>query len=523
MGDMGLIALVFSAMAGAYYLITYRVVGVVTFPLDDAFIHLQFARNLIEHGEMSFNTGVPSSGCTAPGFAGLLALSYSIFGDWRWASFSVTTVASLCTAIGVYLILLQWTGHRALARGGGLLVAIACPTVTQAFAGMEAPVYAVLCLLGICLYGSSRLACRVLALVVLAQCVWFRPEFLAVAPLIGLEILLRPGSWRRGRRVELGLAVVIWLATIATYVYFHRTLDGHNVPSTFDAKAVAHFALKPHWLEGVPAVIKHGNWQYLPLALLVWPVVNVLLIGVGLTTICLPLALGLRCNGLALWRDDGAALPGRRLAILVLVGFPLVRAMVDPLGLLWFQGQRYFAHLTPLLVLVALGAFPRTGSMTAGGKWDWSSFSFPKQLRRALVWGLVGTVGLGSLAVLSVKNIAEMHLAAADWIRTHSEPDDLIATNDIGALGFVGERRILDTVGLVEPEMVDHYLDGGALLEYLREKQPRFVAIFPAWYPRAVKSDELTRVTSFRVAPNVVCGGDELVVFEFDAAKRDAH
>lgn len=514
---MGLIALVFLALATAYYSATYFVVGEVTFPLDDAFIHLQFAQHLSEFGEMSFNKGTPSSGCTAPGFAWLLSLALRLFDDWRWASFSLTGLFSLCTAAVVYQILQQWTGLRAAALGGGLLAVVASPAVIQAFAGMEAPVYACLCMIGVWCFGSPRLALRLCAIVALASCVWMRPEFLAVAPLLGLEILLRPaGDWRKGRWIELAFAVVVWCGTFAIYVYFHRQLDGHNVPSTFDAKAVAHFALKPHWLEGVPAVIKHGNWQYLPLALLVWPVVNVLLIGVGLATICMPLALGLRANAKALWRDEGRALPGRRLALLLLVGFPLLRAFVDPLGLLWFQGQRYFAHLTPLLIVVAIGAFPLTRSLTAGGKWDWSRWSLKKQLRRATAWALVGTIGLGALAVLSVKNIADMHLAAAEWIRNNSEPDDLIATNDIGALGFLGDRQILDTVGLVEPEIVDHYLAGGTLLQYLRDHRPRWVAIFPEWYPEAAKSDELRQVTSFRVAPNVVCGGDELVIFAFE-------
>ncbi len=516
---MGLIALVFFALASVYYTVTYFVVGQVTFPLDDAFIHLQFARHLAESGEMSFNAGTPSSGCTAPGFAWLLSLALRWIDEWRWASFSLTSLFSLLTAAVVYQILMQWTSRRTAALGGGLLAVVASPAVIQAFAGMEAPVYACLCMIGVWWYGSSRLALRLFATVMLALCTWMRPEFLAVAPLLGLEILLRPaGRWRDGRWIELAFAVIVWLGTFATYVYFHRQLDGHNVPSTFDAKAVAHFALKPHWLEGVPAVIEHGNWRFLPLALVVWPIVNLLLIGVGLATVCLPLSLGLRANAKALWRDMGRALPGRRLALLLLVGFPLLRAFVDPLGMLWFQGQRYFAHLTPLLIVVAVGAFPLTGSLTAGGKWDWSRWSLTKQLRRATAWALVGAVGFGALAVLSVKNIADMHLAAAKWIRANSEPDDVIATNDIGALGFLGERRILDTVGLVEPEIVDHYLAGGTLLQYLREHRPRWVAIFPEWYPDAAESDELTRVTSFVADPNVVCGGDELVIFAFEAA-----
>src|SRR4026207_1010669 len=41
-------------------------VGLATFPLDDSWIHLQFARNLAEGRGFAYNPGVPVSGSTAP-------------------------------------------------------------------------------------------------------------------------------------------------------------------------------------------------------------------------------------------------------------------------------------------------------------------------------------------------------------------------------------------------------------------------------------------------------------------------
>ena len=41
-------------------------VGVASFPLDDSWIHLHFARNIAEGRGFAYNPGVPVSGSTAP-------------------------------------------------------------------------------------------------------------------------------------------------------------------------------------------------------------------------------------------------------------------------------------------------------------------------------------------------------------------------------------------------------------------------------------------------------------------------
>ena len=47
------------------------------FPLDDAWIHQTYARNLIQHTEWSFIPGIPSGGSTAPLWSAILAIGYA--------------------------------------------------------------------------------------------------------------------------------------------------------------------------------------------------------------------------------------------------------------------------------------------------------------------------------------------------------------------------------------------------------------------------------------------------------------
>ncbi|MCA9256463.1 MAG: hypothetical protein KDA33_12535 [Phycisphaerales bacterium] len=510
---------VFSIGSLAYWLAVWMVAGRDGFPLDDAFIHLQFARNLFETGDMAFNAGTPSSGCTAPGFAAIVALARNVVPNWMLASFLVTTLASLGTAILVFGAIARWTRDIDVARWAGVVVAVACPTVIQAFSGMEASVYSFLCLAGIFAYGAGGRGMRLLGATILATCIWFRPEFLVGCPLLCVEWLARRANRSEGEvratLGELAILLAIWISMAALYVGYHYRLDGHFVPTTFAAKAVAHFALRPQWLEGVPAVVRHGAWEYLPLALVVLPIVNMLLMGVGVFTICAPLAFGLEAAMKRLWRVESAAGAGWRLAILMLFGYPLARSLVEPAGTLWYQGQRYFAHLTPLFVLIVFGAWPLTRSLVAGSRWDWRRRSLGSQARRAFAWAVGASALMGAVAVFSVKNINDVQVETANWLREHSDADDLIAANDIGAVGFLSNRRVLDTVGLIEPAITEHFLEGGRLAEYLANQAPRYVVIFPEWYPDFSQMESgLRKRIGFTTSPNLVCGGAELVVFE---------
>ena len=46
------------------------------FPLDDAWIHQTYARNLARSGQLAFVPGVPSAGSTAPLWSFLLSIGY---------------------------------------------------------------------------------------------------------------------------------------------------------------------------------------------------------------------------------------------------------------------------------------------------------------------------------------------------------------------------------------------------------------------------------------------------------------
>lgn len=505
--DLVSIVTLFVLLSALYWAAIWLVCGKVGFPLDDAFIHLQFARNLYNDGQMAFNVGVSSGGSTAPLYPALLAGFFHFLGNWYAAGYVLGALCSLGTAVAVYGIARSWTGRTHLARWAGLLTVVVAPTVTQAYGGMEAPVYSLLFLAGLWCYAQPR--SRPLASVFWALAIWLRPEFMLLCPLILLERFLAHRRAGDRRLVTLftqcATHLIIWAAMMLAYAAYHHHQDGQFVPTTFAAKSVTRGLPKPAWMDSFPAALDSGHWGHLLLSFTVWPTAILLSVALGIGINCAPLAFGLRRAVTTLWHGDEPSAAGWRIGILIFLAYPWFRGLVDTWGVFMFQQQRYFAHFTPLAILLVIGAH-------RGG----TDSSKNPQRRRTFYWAFAGFLLTTAISVQSVSNINAMQVKIGDWIRNNTARDQLIAANDIGAIGFIGERRILDTVGLVEPDLVEHYRSGGTLPDYLAIRDPAYVVLFPNWYPDLVSGDDLLEEAfSVDLPLNVVCGGSRMVVYRF--------
>jgi len=514
--DMLTIGGLFAALTLVYWIGVLAVCGQPGFPLDDAFIHMQFARHLVEDGQMAFNRGVPSSGSTAPLYAVLLAGIFLVVRNWYLASAILGGLAAGGTIWVVYVLVRDWTGRIELARTAALLTTVVSPTLISAYGGMETAPYVLFLFVGLWLYANPRL--RLPASLVLASTVWLRPEFMMVLPCIAIERAVAAYRGRTRRLVsflrDFLPHVVIWALVLAAYMGYHWHQDHHLLPTTFGAKAVAlgGFVL-PFEFGGLPAALHRGSVLRVLLALTVWPALLLLTVGIGQAINCAPLAFGVPQALRSMWRDDSGSASGRRLALLVFLAYPLARGLVDPIPYP-YQFQRYYAHMSPLMVILCVLAWPATGTLVRRKGWDWSGLPLQIQLRRATAWALPALGFQLVRSFLAVSNINTMQVDMGQWLRAHAAADEFIAANDIGAIGFISERPILDTIGLIEPAVVAHYLRGGDLLSYLEQRRPGYVVIFPRLYPElSQRTDLLEPVHTIRLKLNVICGAAEMVAY----------
>lgn len=107
--------------------------------IDDAFITFRYSRNIVEGQGFVYNSGVHSLGTTTPLFTVLMALISTLTGqqDFQWYAIAVSALADGLTCVLLYLLARRLTGHDWLAIFPGLLWAVSPLSVTFAVGGME--------------------------------------------------------------------------------------------------------------------------------------------------------------------------------------------------------------------------------------------------------------------------------------------------------------------------------------------------------------------------------------------------
>ena len=124
-----------------------------------------------------------------------------------------------------------------------------------------------------------------------------------------------------------------------------------------------------------------------------------------------------------------------------------------------------------------------------------------------------------------MRSINQGDVAAGFWLAAHTPPDAQVAVNDIGAMAYFGQRRIVDLVGLASPDVIDVLttttpasLDREQRLKALIvELGVDRVVIFPEWFPYLAQDAALTEEQSFVVPGATALAHDRVVVYRLNA------
>ncbi len=498
--------------------------GALALPLDDGWIHLQFARHLAAGDGLAYNPagGPPGglassagsqwiSGSTAPLWTALLALAFLLPGGpllWVKAlgvSFflgSVVATDRLAAELGL---------DRGLRRLAAVLTATSHWLVWSALSGMEISLFSFLSLWGIVFHLRERAAPRKVpaSLAVLAASALARPEGSLLLAMAVADRLLhfdaseaelrvtpvfRPATWRIGLPAVAAVLVPTWI--------FYRLIGGSILPTTFAVKSAPPADLVPsgRYLAAVLDVVFRSQ----PLMLLV--------AGAGVVLLVARLG-GSRDRGLltALW-PIGLALV-----------YSLLAAPAGPIVVGNF-GRYYFPLLPVVVVLGVLGLEPagrRLGAATwiAGRRLPLRAVAVAALIAPQL-WGLAN----GPPRYLqTLADVEDSDVAAARWLAGRLPTQALLAVQDIGAIKYHLPNRIVDLTGIVNPEILPYLKGSGPsdpvyweqrLLRYLEQERPDYLIVFPPSYPWLTgAAPGFDQVQSFQIANNVTMAGDELVIF----------
>jgi hypothetical protein len=462
---------------------------------EDFYITLRYAENLAGGHGFVYNAGERVLGTTTPLYTLYLALVArlgldpvlfgklaNIFADglscWLVFRLAIALIPNPKSPTPYSLLPTPYS-----LKGAGLLaaalLAFSPPNMTWAISGMET---SLVTLAGLAVFVAMAERRPTMMAVCAAALVMLRIDGLL------LVLLAFAGLWLAKRRFPLR-AAALFLALLAPWTLFAWVYFGSPVPTSVIAKLTIYawhrHSLFPN-LKPFALQMTHSSLHWLLLA-------------------CALLSL------LPLSRprsgESGRGRWGVRVAILWLLLYYAAMAFSRSFLFGW-----YYVPPTPVyFLLAAVGGLWVVGSLgdwvvgrwaLGVGRWarehgEQSSIQNPKSpspLPACLLAAAVIGFGLRSLpgvrADIAKAQAVENHLRQPIGmiLRGLVAPGERLMLEPIGYIGFFSRARILDTVGLVSPEVIPYYRRGAAspYLDILADKRPEWVLLRAGEYWEAM-------------------------------------
>jgi len=465
---------------------------------DDTFIHLQYARHLAGGHGLVFNPGERVYGCTSPLWVTLLADGMALGLDGLRLG-KVLGMLTAIASVGLFLQLMRRTVSTPAIRALATVTWASHAWMARwATSGMETPLAVALTLAGFVAFTEGKRwgsrPVRTGALWALASLT--RPEVMLLLLLWGMFLLVETEDRFGLRRLIAGTLPVV--AIVGTWLLFARIYFGTFWPQTLAAKAAGSSSLAFH----VDSVWRQAR-----------------LIGATDGVLLAVLAMSVLFGRVARVSPPNDA--HRWLPWAWVVGLPaLYLARGVPVL------SRYLLVLLPVLAWLA---------WRAAENWWVGAAPSPARTRRA-VW-----IAAAVASIVIAENVAVFTGAVlphvktftpalerslvkwGTWFGSHTPERAVIATPDIGAIGYFSERRVVDLAGLVTPAMVPHLVrqtpeDAVATFAFASFSRPDFLV------DRAPEPYALLRASRYARAlvpigqasmPNLGLAHQDSVVYSF--------
>ena len=417
-------------------------------PLDDVYIHFQYASQLARGRFYEYNPGLPpSSGATSLLYPYLLALGAWLRLDGLALGYWALTLAYLALVAACYaLICLARTAGLTRPESAALATAFAItgPVGWHYASGMETGL-----LIAFMLWTLYGLVGRRFWLTVTAAALMAitRPEGAIMGVIAAGGLFLATFSQRRWRALWALLPVL----SLGLQPLVNRLATGSATAAGSSAKSILS-AVPPDRSAQLMQIANNFAriwWEfftgfspreglYLPFGLLVLALVGGVVIG---------------------WRRR------RGWPALVVLGWMLAgTAAVSTLDPAFWHFKRYQMPFMALL-------FPLAA---------WALVILPGRVRWAGLMLLLATAAASSTFYfipsyrLNVSYLNAQQIPMARWLQANTPDDAVIAVHDVGLMRYLGQRTTVDMVGLTTPGAAASWRNGpGALAEFLTRYQPR--------------------------------------------------
>ncbi len=454
--------------------------GPLLMPLDDTYIHFQYARQMASGEPYVYNPGDdPTSGATSLLYTPLLAIGYLFGLDGLSLTYWAVAIGSLSFLLSAWLIfrlmmespvakrpldpLFEQGGEHQAMWWIALLVTLAYSVtgamVWAAVSGMETMLFVLAVLLSLYTYqrGNPKHMAWAGAFAALT-----RPEGMIIALSLTLILLFRR---RRAKQFSLWDFLPFFAIYIQPLVNFAMT--GSVSASGNQAKSILYDVTIP-MDERISKVF--DQWVRM-LGELVFGANDV--DGVYITIIVAFLAM------LAIFVSLRTSLSKKELrpAVLAVVWILLLSAAISTLDTAFWHFKRYQLPMMALL-------FPLAGSMLFG----FISIGVVNRRWMIAIAALIlffqanTTLDFAGRYHDNIGVVHDQQLAMARWVDQNLPEDARVGVHDVGVMAYIGNRKVYDVVGLTTPDAAAAWWQGpGAIYETMAHHpyRPDYFAIYP--------------------------------------------
>lgn len=449
---------------------------ILGFPLDDPWIHLTFAKNLVDYGSFSyFKNEMATAGSTSPIYTLLLAAGFLITSNEMVLSYILGMAFFVLSSMFFYkLSSFEFAKENVYALIASLIFIVDKWMNFVSVSGMETTMFIFILIATAYFYRQKKV---VPFGIFLSLIMWTRPDGIAFIGALAVDIMVQNYLSKSDKSIKIfskqdyikiGIIASVFLAL---YFVMNLSLSGSLLPNTYNAK-LTYYAPE---FRSRSEFLKFEVWDYFTKGSY-----GIIMIGFFI--------------GFYFTLSDffKKKYNSNFLYIVFIAAFVFIYWYKLPYA---HRFGRYLMPIIPFMIIVSSTGF-RDIFKSLGG--------FLKN-RTIAVYGtvmillVIGAVSFNNYFdnknsyIEECKYINDRQVEAAKWITANTNENDIIATHDVGAIGYYSKRKIVDVAGLVTPELITKISDANyvdQMKQYLNKNGVTYVAFLREWY-RVVNQNPL--------------------------------
>ncbi|MFW9808267.1 MAG: hypothetical protein ACFFE6_02710 [Candidatus Thorarchaeota archaeon] len=482
-------------LASLFYLQTMLRWTTTGFPLDDSWIHVEFARSIFEGRPWEYSPGWPSTGSTSPLWAIVLSPLFFTTSNPETLILQIYTVSIIfyiSSAFLAGLIVRDYTENIPFAFISVIGFVLIPRGTWLMLSGMESPLFIFLIFLGIYFADKPGWKYDIMMGVIGGLLFLTRPEgmlFMVVGLPIRFLFIVKQRELNKKRLVSFGAAALATCIIAFPWIFHCLSVTGFPLSDTFYTK----------------------SGEITQSSVTIW-------IEFWIRTLS-----NFPCLILGLFGGIVFVIKGRLYPWAFVIAMMFVYFQTVPYSVL-VNNARY---MTPLISVLTILSLAFIGLITNRLQ------SRLQTLKNELSYTIV-SVTLILLLIIpttpffvwqadfygnSVKNINEMQVTIGHWIYENTPPNASFAIFDAGAIRFFGNRTVFDIALLVTPELAHGNFSVTETFEWLQNHSCNYIVAWSQWF-RVTASFvlDLRYTELFRIilSDNVICAGPEMSVFSLN-------